>query len=254
MIASMDFDFIRILLAVGMLSTASFLDIRRREVSDLLWVVFGILALVVYVLEFANGITFDLLTTAVPISIAVAISFGVYKSGLFGGADALGLVVLAATIPTFDGRLVDQILPSHNVFLMHSIAPLIVLSNAVILSLSQIGFNIVRNAKYVWKNPGGLFEGLEHESLSRKIIAIAIGYRTSSRPRYAFPIEQEVDGRRRFSFSPESAETAEYELRRNVWVTPGTPFLLFMLAGFIVMLVIGDLSALIFSGIRSFFG
>ena len=138
MIASMDFDFIRILLAVGMLSTASFLDIRRREVSDLLWVVFGILALVVYVLEFANGITFDLLTTAVPISIAVAISFGVYKSGLFGGADALGLVVLAATIPTFDGRLVDQILPSHNVFLMHSIAPLIVLSNAVILSLSQM--------------------------------------------------------------------------------------------------------------------
>src|SRR2546425_10774126 len=254
MIASMDFDFIRILLAVGMLSTASFLDIRRREVSDLLWVVFGILALVVYVLEFANGITFDLLTTAVPISIAAAISFGVYKSGLFGGADALGLVVLAATIPTFDGRLVDQILPSHNVFLMHSIAPLIVLSNAVILSLSQIGFNILRNAKYVWKNPGGLFEGLEHESPSRKIIAIAIGYRTNSRPRYAFPIEQEVAGRRRFSFSPESAETAEYESRRNVWVTPGTPFLLFMLAGFIVMLVVGDLSALIFSGVLSFFG
>ena len=254
MIVATDFEFMRIVLAAGMLSTASFLDLRRREVSDLLWIVSGSLAIVVYALEYVYGTNFDLLTIVLPITISVAISFGVYKSGLFGGADALGLVVLAATIPTFDGRLVDQILPSHNAFLMHSIAPLIVLSNAVILSLSQIGFNILRNAKYVWKNPGGLFEGLEHESPSRKIIAIAIGYRTNSRPRYAFPIEQEVAGRRRFSFSPESAETAEYESRRNVWVTPGTPFLLFMLAGFIVMLVVGDLSALIFSGVLSFFG
>src|SRR5207244_12957763 len=101
MIASVDFDFIRILLAVGMLSSASFLDIRRREVSDLLWVAFGILALVVYVLEFANGITFDLLTTAVPMSIAVAISFGVYKSGLFGGAASRALLMVVVILLTF---------------------------------------------------------------------------------------------------------------------------------------------------------
>ena len=254
MIASMDFDFIRILLAVGMLSSASFLDIRRREVSDLLWVVFGILALVVYVLEFANGITFDLLTTAVPISIAVAISFGVYKSGLFGGADALALIMVAVILPTFDGRFMNQILPGGSEFLLHSITPLIVLSNAVILSLSQIGFNVASNAKYAWKNPGKLFDGLEHEPLSKKIVASAIGYKTSSKPSYAFPIEHTVDGRRQFSFTPGYAETAEYESRSNVWVTPGTPFLVFMLAGFVTMFVVGDVSALIFSDISSFFG
>jgi preflagellin peptidase FlaK len=250
----MDFELIRILLAAGMLSSASFLDIRKREVSDLLWVVFGILAFVVYALEFAYGMTFNLLTTAIPISIAAAISFGVYKSGLFGGADALALVMLAVILPTFDGGFVNQILPGGSEFLLHPITPIIVLSNAVIFSLSQIGFNVASNAKYAWKNPGKLFEGLEHESLSRKIVASIVGYRTSSRPGYAFPIEDIVDGRRRFSFAPGSAETAEYESRNNVWVTPGTPFLVFMLAGFVAMFVVGDVSALIFSEIRSFFG
>ena len=254
MISSMDFEFIRILLAAGMLSSASFLDIRRREVNDLLWVVFGILALVVYTLEFASGIMFDSLTTAVPICIAVAISFGIYKSGLFGGADALALVTLAIILPTFDGGFMKQILPGTSEFLLHSIAPLIVLSNAVILSLSQIGFNVASNAKYAWRNPGKLFEGLEHESLSRKIVASVIGYRTGRTPSYAFPIEHTVDGKRQFSFAPGSAETAEYETRSNVWVTAGTPFLVFMLVGFAVMFVVGDVSALIFSGIRSFFG
>jgi preflagellin peptidase FlaK len=254
MIDSTDFEFVRILLAAGMLSSASFLDIRKREVSDLLWVVFGILAFAVYTLEFAYGMTFDLLTTAVPISIAAAISFGVYKSGLFGGADALALVMLAVILPTFDGGFVNQILPGGSEFLPHSIAPLIVLSNAVIFSLSQIGFNVANNAKYAWKNPGKLFEGLEHESASRKIVASVIGYRTSSRPRYAFPIEHMMEGRRQFSFAPGPAETAEYESRSNVWVTQGTPFLVFMLAGFVAMFVVGDMSALIFSDIRSLFG
>jgi preflagellin peptidase FlaK len=253
-IVNIDFELLRILLSAGMLSAASFLDIRKREVSDLLWIAFGLVSLLVYLLEFAYGITPDLLAIVVPISIATAISFGVYKSGLFGGADALALVMLAVIFPTFDGGFMNQFLPVGSEFLLHTLAPLIVLSNAVILSLSQIGFNIASNARYAWKNPGKLFEGLEHESTSRKIIATMIGYRTSSSPSYAFPIEQLVHGRRQFTFAPGSAETAEYESRKNVWVTPGTPFLVFMLAGFVAMLVVGDMSALIFSSLGSFFG
>jgi hypothetical protein len=47
MIAGIDFELIRILLAAGMLGGASFLDMRRREVNDLLWVFFGIIAVAV---------------------------------------------------------------------------------------------------------------------------------------------------------------------------------------------------------------
>jgi preflagellin peptidase FlaK len=250
MIAGIDFELIRILLAAGMLGGASFLDMRRREVSDLLWVFFGIMALAIYALEFAYGGTFDLFITVVPILLAAAVSFGIYKSGLFGGADALALVTLAVILPSFSGGLAEMILPAGSAFLLHPIVPIIVLSNAVILSLSQIGFNLISNAVYASKNPGRLFEGLEHESTAKKIVAVMIGYRTGSRPGYAFPIEQTVDGRRQFSFAPNNAETAEYESRLNVWVTRGTPFLAFMLAGFIVMLFFGDLGALALSTMR----
>lgn len=247
MIAGIDFELIRILLAVGMLASASFFDIRRREVSDLLWIFFGILALAVYALEFAYGGSFDFFATGVPIMIAAAVSFGIYKSGLFGGADALALVTLAAILPTFDG--LRGVLPA-DAFLLHPIVPIVVLSNAVVLSLSLIVWNLISNAAYASKNPGRLFEGLEHESTGRKIIAAAIGYRTSGTPNFAFPIEQVVGGRRQFSFALGDAETAEYESRRNVWVTRGTPFLAFMLAGFVAMLFVGDIAGLV---LRLFF-
>ena len=247
MIAGVDFELIRILLAAGMLGGASFLDIRKREVSDLLWVFFGIIALAVYALEFAYGGTFDLFTTLVPILIAAAVSFGIYKSGLFGGADALALVTLAVMLPTFSGAL--EALPAASAFLLHPIVPLVVLSNAVIFSMSLVGFNLVSNAVYASKNPGRLFEGLEHESMGKKIVAVAIGYRAGSRQGFAFPIEQTVDGQRQFSFVPKNAETAEYESRRNVWVTAGTPMLPFMLAGLIAMLFVGDVAAIILSSL-----
>lgn len=245
MIAGVDFELIRILLAAVMLGGASFLDMRRREVSDLLWVFFGIIALGVYALEFAYGGTFDLFTTIVPILIAAAVSFGIYKSGLFGGADALALVTLAVMLPTFSGAL--EALPAGGAFLLHPIVPLVVLSNAVIFSMTLVGFNLVSNAVYASKNPGRLFEGLEHESIGKKIVAVAIGYRAVSGQGFAFPIEQTVDGRRQFSFAPKNAENAEYESRRNVWVTAGTPMLPFMLAGLIAMLFVGDVAAIVLS-------
>ncbi|HXV46913.1 MAG TPA: A24 family peptidase C-terminal domain-containing protein [Nitrososphaera sp.] len=247
MIAGIDFELIRILLAAIMLGTASILDIRKREVSDFLWVFFGAIAFTVYGLEFAFGLIPDIFDMAVPILIAAAISFGVYRSGLFGGADALALVTLAAILPTFNGEIGENLLGGSSTFLIHPIVPLIVLSNAVILSLSQIGFNLLNNAAFTLGNPGRLFEGLEHESISRKIIAVAIGYRANSRHAYSFPIEQTVDGRRQFTFALKNAETAEYESRENVWVTLGTPFLAFMLGGYITMLFVGDIAGKLLS-------
>jgi len=246
---AVDFELVRILLVTSMLGSAAFFDVRKREVSDLLWVFFGIIAALVYAAEFAYGATFELMTTAVPILIAAAVSFGIYRSGLFGGADALALVTLAAIMPTFNVGLVEKFGQTDGAFLLHPVVPIIVLSNAVIFSLSQIGFNLASNAAYASKNPGRLFEGLEHESAAKKLFAVAVGYRTSNKPEYAFPIEQTVDGRRQFSFAPKNAETAEYESRSNVWVTSGMPFLVFMLAGFVTMLFLGDLAAIALSAL-----
>lgn len=244
MIPGTDSELIRILIAASMLGAASFFDIRKREVSDLLWAVFGIIAVAVYALEFAYGSNLDLFMTGVPIVIVAAVSFGIYKSGLFGGADALALITFAAILPIYDGGIMEGILPAQGggSFMMHPIAPLVVLSNAVILSVSTVGVNLISNAIYASKNPGMLFEGLEHESTGKKIMATIVGYRTKDTPEYAFPIEQTIEGRRHFIFAPRNAETAEYDSRQNVWVTRGTPFLAFMLAGFIAMLFVGDIA------------
>lgn len=250
MIAGIDFELIRILLAASMLGVASFLDIRKREISDLVWIFFGIIALAVYILEFILGGKFDIVNTGVPMLIAIAISFGIYKSGLFGGADALAIMTLTIILPTFSGNLTQNDLLGHGV-LLHSIVPLIVLSNAVILSLSQIGLNLIRNGMYEIKNPGRLFEGFEHESISRKIAALLLGHKTGAKLEYAFSIEQVQDGRRQFIFAPMNAETTEYERRANIWVTTGIPFIVFMLTGFIVMLFVGDLVGFGLSTIKS---
>lgn len=250
MTAGIDFELIRIFLAGGMLAAAAFFDMRKREVSDLLWVLFGSAMIPVYVLEFAGGEPFNLFGTAAAIMISGAVSFGIYKSGLFGGADALALVMLAVILPTLGGGIAEKLMPGHNTFLLHSVVPLVVLSNAVIFSLSQIAFNLISNAAYASKNRGKLFEGLEHESMGKKIVAVTIGYRTEISPKFAFPIEQTIDGRRQFIFVPKNTETEEYESRENVWVTRGTPFLAFMLAGFISMLFVGDIAAMVFSTLR----
>lgn len=232
----MDFELVRIALALAMLGTASFLDLRKREVSDLLWVAFGIAAGIIYVFDFPASPAM----VGMSLALTAGISFGIYKSGMFGGADALCLVVLAAIVPTYSG----QVALSQVTF--HPIAPLIVLSNAIILSLFGVVVNIAKNFTYA-RNSGGLFAGLEHESPMRKTVALLIGYRMKEQPRYAFPIETTVDGKRRFDFALKSAENAEYEARSDVWVMSGMPLLAYMLAGFIMMLLAGDLMALVFS-------
>lgn len=238
----MDFELVRIAIALAMLGIASFLDLRKREVSDLLWVAFGIAAGIVYIFDFPASPA-EQATVALSLAFTAGISFGIYKSGMFGGADALGLVVLAAIVPTYSG----QVALSQVTF--HPISPLIVLSNAIILSLFGVVVNIAKNFAYA-RNSGSLFAGLEHESPVRKTVALLIGHRMKDQSRYAFPIETTVDGKRRFDFALKSAENAEYESRSDVWVMSGMPLLVYMLAGFIVMLLAGDLMALAFSAFR----
>jgi len=234
-----DFELVRIALALAMFGIASFLDIRKREVNDTLWIVFGAAASVIYVFDFPTSFA-EQTMVAISLVLTAGISFSIYKSGMFGGADALGLIVLAVIMPTYSG----QTMLSQVTF--HPIASLIVLSNAIILSLFGVIINIAKNLTYA-RNSGSLFAGLEHESAMRKTIALLIGYRMKDQSRYAFPIETIVDGKRRFDFSLKSAENAEYETRRDVWMMSGMPLLVYMLAGFVVMLLAGDLMARVFS-------
>lgn len=236
-----DFEVIRISLAIAMFASASYFDLKKRSVNDLLWVAFGAAAGIIFLFDFPDSSEGFL--TLISILMAAAISYGIYKAGLFGGADALALVTLAAILPLYDGSFAGL-----QSLTFHPLVPMIVLTNAVIISLVQLVFNVIRNAAYSAKNPGKLFEGLEHEPTFLKILAVMIGHR-SDNPQYAFSIERTVNGRREFDFALKPAETTEYETRKDVWVTSGIPFLVFFAAGFVLMLAGGDLLALIFIGL-----
>ncbi|HLG37963.1 MAG TPA: A24 family peptidase C-terminal domain-containing protein [Nitrososphaera sp.] len=230
-----DFELIRVAIALAMFGCSCYFDLRNRSVSDLLWIIFAVAAGIVYIFDFPSSWN-EGLAILTSIALAAGISYGIYRSGLFGGADMLALITFSAIVPLYNfGPLVSLNASSS----FHPFAPLIVLTNGVIFSVVQVLANLARNAVH----REGLFEGLQHEPTSRKIIAVQIGHR-SANPKYAFPIERVVRGKRRFDFGLMPAETAEYETRKDVWVTSATPFLLFLAAGFVMMLIAGDLMSL----------
>ena len=84
---------IRIIIALAMLSSATIIDIRTREISDLMWVIFGVISVALLFLEpdiikAAFGVGFSLIVAPLVLLL--------WRLGLFGGADALGLIVLSA--------------------------------------------------------------------------------------------------------------------------------------------------------------
>ena len=232
-----DFDLIRVAVGLAMFGTACYFDLKSRSVSDLLWVIFAAAAGVLYIFDFPSSWSEGMLTL-ISIGLAAAVSFGIYRSGLFGGADMLAVITFAAIMPLYS---VIPLVSLESATTFHPFAPLIVLTNGVILSAGQVLANLARNAAHRER----LFEGLQHEPTSRKIIAVLIGHR-SANPKFAFPIEKVIRGKRRFNFVLGPAETAEYETRKDVWVTSATPLLLFLTAGFVMMLVAGDILALLF--------
>jgi preflagellin peptidase FlaK len=210
-----------------MLGTASAMDLRSRSVSDWLWMAFGAAAAAVYALDVPGQQELPML--ALSLGLAGGISFAAYRAGLFGGADALGFFTLALLVPQYGGQyLVAGSQPA--------IFPLAVLTNALLLSCAQVAFNVARNLVAMRRGP--LFAGLEHEPAARKAVAFMIGYRAQN-PRFAFPMQDAE--KKRFDFAPLRAETASYETARDVWVTPGMPFLIYMLAGFVVAVLAGGI-------------
>ena len=222
---SMDFFLdiynIRILLAIVMLSIASTIDVWKREINDVLWIGFGAVAIVLIFFEpdligALKGIGISL--------IIVPIALVIWRLGIFGGADALGLIVLAALAP--------QVSLSENL-----ITPFTTLTNAALLSVIPVFTNVIRNIMALL-NHKNIFEGFE-ETRSKKVLAIFLGYRAKN-PKYGFPIETMVGIRKKLDFSLKHAEKTEFCNKPDTWITPTIPYILYITAGFAIQLIFGD--------------
>ncbi len=219
---------LRIIAAMAMLGYASYTDVTKREVSDYIWIVFGALSVVLLFLE----PQFWQALTNVGISLIVApIVLIIWRLGMFGGADAFAIIVLALLVP--------QITMSEN-----TITPFTILTNAVIISIIPFFVNLIRNLIAIG-NKNDIFEGFS-ETRKKRIIALFIGYKAKN-PKYSFSIEKKVGKHKKLNLVMHHAEYAEFCEKPNTWVTPGIPYMLFITAGFLVQLFYGDI-------IFSFFG
>ena len=132
----LDIFHIRIVLALVMLSSATIIDIRKREISDLMWIVFGVISGIILffepdLIEAAFGVGFSLIVAPLVLIL--------WRFGLFGGADALGLIVLSALAPM--ATLSDS-----------AVSPFTILVNSALISVSPMIINFIRNSVLILRN------------------------------------------------------------------------------------------------------
>ena len=220
---SFDVNAIRISLAILMLSIASYTDIKKREIDDRIWMIFG--GLSVIMLFLTSDISHSLVTIGISLLVA-PIALLVWRIGFFGGADAFALIVLASLAP-------EVTLSSSQV------NPFTTLINTVLLSIIPVLVNIIRNVVSILRHED-IFKGFENETQKNKIIAMFVGHR-SKNPRFSFSIEKQDGNSRKLDFTLKNADNAEFCSSSDTWVTPGVPYMIYIFGGFIVQLVCGDM-------------
>ncbi|MCX6656574.1 MAG: hypothetical protein NTY03_15850 [Candidatus Bathyarchaeota archaeon] len=221
----------------------SYKDIKTREISDFVWIVFGSIAVVFDVYELWVG-SLDLVTLLVSVGFSVVFGLLTGYLGLFGEADALALVTLALLSPVppvfFTGGGFQSLL-----------MPLSVLSNSVLMAASLaivvLGMNLLDWGK-------GLFIGYGSVSWVTKIILLFTGRRARidkvQGPPYEYPLER-INGRvvsltlRPDISDDEKAITVLKKLKDNgreyVWVSYSIPFIVALLLGYLVTVFYGDI-------------
>ncbi|HEY5735730.1 MAG TPA: A24 family peptidase C-terminal domain-containing protein [Nitrosopumilus sp.] len=218
----LDFQMAGVILALVMLILGSIIDIWKREIHDLYWIVFGGAGIVLALLN--PNIISQLLSIGFALIIAPFVII-VWRIGLFGGADAFALIALAVVAPM--ASLNDNM-----------ISPFTTLSNAALLFIIPFLFNLTRNAVSQIRG-NNIFEGFD-EPISKKIVASFMGYK-SKNPKFAFSIERTEKGKKKLNLAIHHAEDQEFCSTPNTWITPGIPYLLLITGGFIIQLIYGDI-------------
>ncbi|MHB1867716.1 MAG: A24 family peptidase [Nitrososphaerales archaeon] len=233
---------INISVAASMLLFTSYLDLKKREVPDKVWLIFGAIGGILQVYEVSNGET-SIIQLGISIALAAIIGMGLYFFGFYGGADGKALIVVGVLLPVFVPKIG-----------LYSIAPLIVLTNGVLISIllpvAILFFNITR---LIRKKP--IFEGFS-EPWYRKAIACFLGYKQIGKPReFQFSMEKSVAQNggeiKKFQFS---VMQDDFETNGDTWVTPGIPLLVFFTVGYFAMLIYGDIVIAIVQFASKIFG
>jgi preflagellin peptidase FlaK len=223
----------RIAACACMLAAASFYDMKSREIPDRIWLIFGGAGALLMALELPAGTQPLVFRYMAGMGIMSIIGYAAYRAGLMGGADSKAIVALAVLFPAYDAG-----------YIIHGIPSLAILSNALVLSLAGLLYNMARNTVSLARGIP-IFEGISEGRL-RKALAFSTGFSTASCGRHLFAMEEkDGQGNTRFSFNPAGYDDFAEQGGRRMWVTHALPFIVFIAAGFAVLLAVGDLLGLV---------
>ena len=224
---------IKVLVTLAILIKASIYDWKFREIPDSLWIILIAFAIPLNVIQYIFfPHNYNLLFLIIQFIIVLGITIIMLFLG-FGGADIKALIALSIMFPIYPNVWIFPILNEG-----FGIFALSVLSNSLLvapaIALGLFFRNVLRREK-------------------GKIIYYFIGYKVDvdNIPKFHNLLEY-IDENGRIVRVIKAVEPDDEMLKRlkdaknkgvidKVWVTPALPFLIFMTAGFVVAIVLGDL-------------
>ncbi len=224
-------NLIKVLITLAIFIKASIHDLREREVPDELWVLMVILGIVLDIAQYFIK-PYNILIAILQFVIIFALAnFMFYVAG-FGGADAKALIALSVMFPVYPKIGMFPLLNTGIGIFAFS-----VLSNSVIVAPILALMMFVRNLK----------------EKDGKLIYRFIGFKVDADkiPKF-YNLLEYVDENWKVVRVVRGIEPDESMLKMlkeakkrgivdRVWVTPALPFLIFMTAGFVVAVLLGDL-------------
>ena len=239
-------DYLRSLLILTMLIYTSYKDLKTREISDILWVVFGAIGIAIDAYEVViNSLT--LLDLVLPLVFMIVFALVSGYLVFFGEADLFAFVILGLLQPRAPNLLGSYVLFKPIFF------PLTLIANSVLIGASASVLVLFENLSS--KNMDPLFSGHEAEPAWKKLLLLITARRVDASkvrgPPYQYPLEyldpetNELKLRLRPDLEDEKAAKMIEDLKKlsrpKIWVSHTLPFMLSLLVGYIFSVTFGDI-------------
>ncbi len=247
-------DLLRIVVTLAFLSYASWHDYKSREVSNMVWVFYAPLGLTLTLLHIFLTNNFSLLITlGISFSVFVGITIPLFYLGFFGGADVKVFLCLSLAMPF------APISPLPHLGVVSPLYGMSIFGNSVIVSALTAVAMLLHNLFLYVRTGTKLFEGLDHESTIKKILAMFTGYKVTvsefKNKLHIAPMEEPskrengeiIRTLRLFIRTDIDREALVAQIedllgdQQKIWVTPYLPFIVFIMIGFMLTLLVGDI-------------
>ena len=261
----------RVTISLAILLYASWSDYKTREVSNRVWAIYAPIALGLSMVELLLYDTSRLPLFGLSFGVTAVIALLLFYTGSFGGADSKALMCIALALPFSVGTLFGPLSPLGESPLAQNIFPMTIFSNGVLFAAATGVYMFFYNVVWHARNRKKFFEGtLAKESMGKKILVVITGHRVSLQKVKAtwhvYPMEDveeengEASPKRNLLVFPKdegrdeivsrlSKAADEGKIDKNVWATPGLPMLIFVTAGLVAALLVGDVVWVLISAV-----